>query len=73
MSEEQVEEVASAKEVPADAPDEDELELIDEDDETLEPDTSDTAAMEAGMSQGGVELPPTEDVNFEEDESGVAR
>lgn len=68
MSEEQDEAVA-VREVPADAPDEDDLELVDEDDETLDEDASD---MEAGMSDGGIELPPTE-VTFETDESGVAR
>lgn len=73
MSEEQAEGVFSVREVPADAPDEDELELIDEDDEILEQDASDDAAKEAGMSEGGVELPPTDDVVFEDDESGVAR
>lgn len=73
MSEEEVESVLSAKELPADAPDEDELELIDDDDETLDEDASEEAATEAGMSQGGVALAPTEEINFVEDESGVAQ
>jgi hypothetical protein len=73
MNEEQAESVPYEKEVPVDAPDEDELELIDEEDEELEPDTSEEAATEAGMSHGGAELPLTENVEFEEDDSGVAR
>jgi hypothetical protein len=73
MSEEQPESVPFEKEVPADAPDVDELGLIDEEDEALEQDASEEATTEAGMSEGGVELTPTQDVKFEEDESGVAR
>lgn len=68
MSEEPDDEVA-VRTVPTDAPDEDDMDLIDEDDETLEEDASIT---EAGMSDGGIELPPTE-VTFETDESGVAQ
>jgi hypothetical protein len=61
------------KAVPADAPDEDDLDLIEEEPGELDPDTSPEATAEAGMSQGGVELNPEADVEFEEDDSEVAK
>jgi hypothetical protein len=50
----------------------DELELIGEDDDVLEQDASDEATAEAGLTEEGVEMAPTDEVRFEEDESGVA-
>jgi hypothetical protein len=73
MSDEQPQSVPVEEEVPADAPDVDELELIDEDDDILEQDASEEATVEAGMTDEGVELAPTDEVKFEEDDSGVAR
>ncbi len=72
MSEQESQDIPYDKGVPPDAPDEEELELIDEEDEALEADTSEEATAEAGMSQGGAELEPADDIEFEEDESGVA-
>jgi hypothetical protein len=69
MSGGEAESVSLDKEVP----DEAKLGLIDEDDESLEPDDSDESEAEAGMSDGGAEPDSTEEVIFEEDESGVAR
>jgi hypothetical protein len=56
--------------VPVDVGD---LDLIDHDDDVLEQDASAEAAAEAGMTDEGVTLAPSENVNFEEDDSGVAR
>jgi hypothetical protein len=50
----------------------DELELIGEDDDVLEQDASDEATGEAGLTEDGVELAPADEVEFEEDDSGVA-
>jgi hypothetical protein len=60
----------------ADSPDEsieDELDLVDEDEEELEPDTSEERTAEAGMSDGGFVMVPADDIEFEDDESGVAK
>jgi hypothetical protein len=73
MSDEEAGSVPFEKEDPTDASDDIERSLIDEEDQDLEQDESEEATAEAGMSEGGVELPPTPDVKFEEDESGVAR
>ena len=59
-------------EEPRDLPDLGELDLIDDDDEVLEPDSSDEATTEAGLTEEGVELAPTDTIEFEEDNSGVA-
>jgi len=59
-----------------DSPDEsieDELDLIDEDEEELEPDTSEERTAEAGISGGDVVMVPSDDIEFEDDESGVAK
>jgi hypothetical protein len=72
VSEKEAGDIPYEKEVPAGAPDEDELDLIEEDEEGLEPDSSPEATKEAAMSGGGAEL-TEEGVEFEEDESGVAR
>jgi hypothetical protein len=58
---------------PSDDSIEDELDLIDEDEEELEPDTSEERTAEAGMSSGDFLLVPAEDIEFEDDESGVAK
>lgn len=50
-----------------------ELDLIDEDEEELEPDTSEESVAEAGMSSGDFVMVPADDITFEEDESGVAK
>ena len=58
------------------APDEsveEELDLVDEDEEELEPDTSEERAAEAGMSSGDFVMVPADNIAFEDDESGVAR
>ncbi|MGH2788431.1 MAG: hypothetical protein ACRDJV_11045 [Actinomycetota bacterium] len=68
----QPDDIEYEKDVPVDAPDEDDLDLIDEEPRALEPDTSPEATAEAGMSHGDVDLNPDEDVEFEEDESEVA-
>lgn len=52
---------------------EDELDLVDEDDEELEPDSSKERSAEAGMSDGDFVMVPAEDIEFEDDESGVAK
>jgi hypothetical protein len=52
---------------------EDELDLVDEDEEDLEADTSEEKAAEAGMSSGDFVMVPAEDIAFEDDESGVAK
>jgi hypothetical protein len=62
MSEEQLETVTI-----------DELELRGDDDDVLEQDQSQEATAEAGLTEKGVELAPTDAVEFEEDYSGVAR
>jgi hypothetical protein len=63
MSEEQLENV-----------DIDDLDLRGENDDVLdEEDTSDEATAEAGLTDEGVELERTDDIEFEEDDSGVAR
>lgn len=69
MSEDQTGSDLAELEVPADAPDEHDLGLIDDDHDELEPHTSD---LEAGMSRGGVELEPVDTIAFEDEESGVA-
>ena len=51
---------------------EEELDLVGEDDEELEPDTSEERTAEAGMSSGDFEMVPADDISFEDDESGVA-
>ena len=51
---------------------EEEHELVGEDDEELEPDTSEERTAEAGMSSGDFETVPADDISFEDDESGVA-
>lgn len=51
---------------------EEELDLVGEDDEELEPDTSEERAAEAGMSSGDFVMVPADDISFEDDESGVA-
>jgi hypothetical protein len=58
---------------PSDETIEDELDLIGEDDEELEPDTSEERTAEANMSDGDFEMVPADDIEFEEDESGVAK
>lgn len=71
MSEDQTGSDLAELEVPADAPDEDDLELIDEDDDKLEPHVSE---LEAGMSRGEVEPKPIDNnIAFENEESGVAQ
>ncbi len=72
MNEEQLDDIP-AKEVSADAPSEEELELVGEEYESLEEDASEERAVEADMSGGGVELPSGEDIEFEDGESGVAQ
>ncbi|MET9272091.1 hypothetical protein [Kribbella sp. NPDC003557] len=63
MSEEQLEPVTI-----------EELDLRGEDDDVLEEDDeSPEATAEAGLTDEGVELEPSDDVEFEEDDSGVAR
>ena len=52
---------------------EDELDLVDEDEEELEPDTSEERTAEAGMSSGDFMMVPADDIEFEDDESGVAK
>ena len=52
---------------------EDELDLVDEDEEELEPDTSEERTAEAGMSSGDFVNVPADDIEFEDDESGVAK
>ena len=52
---------------------EDELELIDDDEEELAPDSSGERTAEAGMSSGDFVMVPADDIAFEEDESGVAK
>jgi hypothetical protein len=52
---------------------EDELDLVGEDEEELKPDTSEERTAEAGMSSGDFEMVPADDIEFEDDESGVAR
>jgi hypothetical protein len=52
---------------------EDELDLVDEDEEDLEADTSEERAAEAGMSSGDFVTVPADDIEFEDDESGVAK
>ncbi len=73
MTEEQLDDIAYEKDVPADAPSEEELELVGEEDEALEEDTSEERAVEADMSGGGVELRSADDIEFEDGESGVAQ
>lgn len=52
----------------------DELDLRGEaDDDVLAEDASEEATAEAGLTEEGVELAPTGEVEFEEDDSGVAR
>lgn len=51
---------------------EEELDLVGEDDEELEPDTSEERTAEAGMSSGDFEMVPADDISFGDDESGVA-
>jgi hypothetical protein len=51
----------------------DELELRGENGDVLEQDASEEATAEAGLTEEGVELAPTGEVEFEEDDSGVAR
>lgn len=63
MSEEQLENVTI-----------EELQLRGEDDDVLEQDDdSQEATAEAGLTEEGVELEPTDDIEFEDDDSGVAR
>lgn len=52
---------------------EDELDLVDRDEDELEPDTSEERTAEAGMSGGDFVMVPADDIEFEDDESGVAR
>ena len=52
---------------------EDELDLVDEDEEELEADASEERVAEAGMTSGGFVMVPADDIEFEEDESGVAK
>jgi len=72
MNEEQLDDIPD-KEVSADAPSEEELELVGEEHESLEEDTSEERAVEADMSGGGVELQSPEATEFEDGESAVAR
>ncbi|MBA3421357.1 MAG: hypothetical protein H0U12_05615 [Thermoleophilaceae bacterium] len=72
MNEERLDDIPD-KEVTGDAPREDELELVGEEPEVLEEDTSDERAVEADMSGGGVELRSAEEIELEEEESGVAQ
>jgi hypothetical protein len=58
--------------VPADAPTEDDMVLIGDDDEVLAPDTDEESDAEAGLTDGEVELAPNVDVEFETDDGGVA-
>lgn len=63
VSEEQLERVAI-----------DDLDLRGEDDDVVEQeDASPEATAEAGLTEDGVELAPTDDIEFEEDDSGVAQ
>lgn len=52
---------------------EDELDLVDEDEEDLEPDTSEERTAEAGISNGDFVMVPADDIEFEDDENGVAK
>jgi hypothetical protein len=70
----QVPDVETAqKQPPADAPQERQLGLIDDDDEQLEPDGSDEAADEAGMTDGVADLLDPDDIEFETTESEEAQ
>jgi hypothetical protein len=63
MSEEQLESVTI-----------DQLDLRGEDDDVVQQeDASPEATAEAGLTEDGVELAPTDDIEFEENDSGVAR
>jgi hypothetical protein len=63
MSEEQLESVTI-----------DQLDLRGEDDDAVQQeDASPEATAEAGLTEDGVELAPTDDIEFEENDSGVAR
>jgi len=73
MTEDEFDAIPYDKDVPADAPSEEELELIGEEDEALEEDTSEERALEADMSGGGVELRSVDDLELEDGESGVAQ
>lgn len=73
MTEEQLDDIVYEKDVPADAPSEEELELVGEEDESLDEDRSEERAVEADMSGGGVELRSADDIEFEDGESGVAQ
>lgn len=73
MTEEELDDIAYDKGVPGDAPSEEELELIGEETESLDEDTSEERALEADMSEGGVELRSADDLEFEDGESGVAQ
>jgi hypothetical protein len=73
MDDRHPEDIIYEKDVPDDAPDEDDLDLIDQEQEELEPDSSPEATAEAGMSDGGAEIAGEDEVEFEQDESEVAR
>ena len=73
MTEEQLDDIPYDKDVPPDAPSEEELELVGEEDEPLDEDTSEERALEADMSKGGVELRSVDDIEFEDGETGVAQ
>jgi hypothetical protein len=52
----------------------DDLDLRGEEDDIVdEEDTSEEATAEAGLTDEGVELTPSDDIEFEEDDSGVAQ
>lgn len=60
--------------LPDEAPADEDEDLIDESDETLEPDRSPKAALEGGLTEGEVEPASDEEVEFEdedEDEEGA--
>ena len=72
MNEERLDDIPD-KEVSPDVPREDELELVGEEPEALEEDASEERAVEADMSGGGVALRSGDEIELEEDESGVAQ
>jgi len=72
MNEERLDDIPD-KEVSPDVPREDELELVGEEPEVLEEDASEERAVEADMSGGGVALRSGDEIELEEDESGVAQ
>ena len=45
--------------------------MEEEEDKDLEPDESPEATAEAGLTEGGVEVEPDEDVEFEDEETGA--